>query len=134
MTDDWFEADTWPLEAAIVWLLCGDKRLSGIEATRSLRRRRHQSSQAQAFRARLDKNEKQAARFEVHRWSLYRAEIRDASGGPGAHPIDQAIKQALSILRGVRPATGCCGKSPERTPIPPKTWKLARLSMINGSV
>jgi hypothetical protein len=123
---DWFDADTWPLEAAIAWLLYGDKRLSGIEA----RRRHRPSSKSITFRTRLVGYEEAAARCEVHSGSLYRAEIRDAlrsstSGAP--HPIDQTIKHALSILRRVRPAMGSSGNGTQRTPIPPKIWKLRHL-------
>jgi hypothetical protein len=123
---DWFDADTWPLEAAIAWLLYGDKRLVANEARRPDR----PSSKSLTFRARLLENEKAAARYEVYSGSLYRATLRDgwslgASGVP--HPVDRAIKQALSILRTVRAATGVCSNGTQRTPIPPKVWKLSRL-------
>ena len=123
MRNDWFEADTWPLEAAIAWLLYGDKRLSGSEATKALGRRRDHASKPLTFRAHLLERDKKVARCEVSPGSLYRAEMRDALSAQ--HRINRAIKQVLSILRSVRPATGSNGT--QRTPISPKLWKLARL-------
>jgi hypothetical protein len=127
MKDDWFEADTWPLEAAIAWLLYGDMRLCGAAAALAFERREHPSRKLPTLAMRLLINEGLAATVEAKDGSLYRADMRTnwAPGAKADHPFTRALKSG-AIVMSSRPATGRCDDG-QRTSISPKIWRSARL-------
>jgi hypothetical protein len=127
MTDDWFEADTWPLEAAIAWLLYGDRRLCGPAAALACERREHPSRKLPTLAMRLLINEGLAATVEAKNGSPYRSNMRTgwAPGARAEHPFTRALKSAATVMVG-RPAAGRCDDG-QRVSIPPKIWRSARL-------
>jgi hypothetical protein len=128
MTEDWFEADTWPLEAAIAWLLYGDKSLCGSVAASALERRQNPSAKMPRLGIRLAVNEGLAATWEVHPGALYRPGLRKgwvSQKQTAASLFDLGVRMAANMMRGRR-ATGCPGDG-ARSDIPPRLWKISEL-------
>jgi hypothetical protein len=129
VTDIW-DAEQWPLEAAVAWVLYGDKRLFAEVAAIAFQRRSDPSLKLATLANRLLIYQGQAAVLEAVDGSLYRKEMRKGwttgiVSANGAHPITQGIKRVAKVMVG-RPATGCPGAA-QRMPIPEDLWKSAAI-------
>jgi len=123
-----WDADHWPLEAAIAWILYGDKQLFETVAAIALQRRAHPLLTLPTLSHRLLVNEGLAAGPEAVDGSLYRERMRRdwTPGdicGDAEHPIRRAFARAEKMLRKI-PSWGCRGLS-RRAPIPPEDRKSA---------
>jgi hypothetical protein len=125
----WFDAATWPLEAAVIWIATGDRRLSEAACNFAMGRRDRPDEKRPTLGMWLILREGLARTFEAVDGSLYRSELREGwiAGLPGQHhPVDRAISCVCQMMLG-KPATARQVTSSQRTPIPARLWQSAVL-------
>jgi hypothetical protein len=127
----WFDAATWPLEAAIVWIATGNRRLSGAAYNFALEWRRKPEGRRPRLGIWLMIPQGLAFEFEAVDGAMYRPELRqgwvaEKLKQDDPHPLDRAISCLCQMMSG-KPATGLRGTSSQRTPIPARLWKSAEV-------
>lgn len=128
VTKTWFDAATWPLEAAVVWLATGSRQLSKAAGQLALKRRDCPNQKLPSLGHWLVVREGLARELEFVNGALYRADVRQGwrPGLPGQHhPFDKALVATCQLLRG-KHATGRRGTS-RREFIPGAVWRSALL-------
>ena len=128
MSKAWFDAATWPIEAAIVWVATGNRSLV-LEAVRLALQRRDASHQRLPTLGHwLVAREGLVRERESVAGALYREELREG-WTPGVlgqrHPFDRALARTRQMLID-KPAKGQRGAS-QRESIPGEWWKSAIL-------
>lgn len=126
---DWFKADTWPLEAAVIWIATGDARLFQQAAEFAQERRVCPAETRTSLGIWLMVSEGKARGKEVPDGALYRGEIRqgwsrNAEQSSGGHPFNRALCRTAETMAG-KHSTGQRGTDSSRAPIPGALWKSA---------